>query len=63
MGIKVQNLDEGGNITDCGNEIPKKESFSKIKNFAFGENFFKVLSIFLGLAILFLILKLRNKNK
>lgn len=62
MGIKVQDLDEGGNITDCGNEIPKKESFSKIKNFAYGENFFKVLSIFLGLAILFLILKLRNKK-
>ena len=62
MGIKVQDLDQGENITDCGNEIPKKESFSIIKNFAYGENFFKVLSIFLGLAILFLILKLRNKK-
>ena len=26
MGIKVQSLDAGGNITDCGNEIPKKEN-------------------------------------
>tara|TARA_A100001388_G_scaffold52729_1_gene35824 strand:+ start:5081 stop:5269 length:189 start_codon:yes stop_codon:yes gene_type:complete len=62
MGIKVQNLNGEFNITDCGYEFPKKESFSKIENFDSGKNFFKFLAIFLGLAILFLILKLCNKK-
>ncbi len=31
MGIKVRNLDEEENITDCRNEIPKKNIFQKSK--------------------------------
>ena len=59
MRIKVNSISPGKEITDCGNEIKKNKSLINWSWIFKGEIFFKLLSVVLGVTLLFVVIKSR----